>query len=203
MLKKMNLPNKLTILRILLVPAFIVFMELQNAFEDAVTWPKYVALGIFVFAALTDFLDGYISRKNNMVTKFGKIMDPLADKLLISTAFIMLAASDTIPAWIAAIVVFRDLFVDALRMFGTDKGKDIAATLSGKIKTAFQLIGIILAILDKNEFAAFFTNSMKMSACDLLLNICMTVAITVAVLATACSLVDYIARFKEDIDVEE
>lgn len=203
MLKKMNLPNKLTILRILLVPAFIVFMELYNKFADSIVWAKYVALGIFAFAALTDFLDGYISRKKNIVTRFGKIMDPLADKLLISTAFIMLAANGIIPAWITAIVVFRDLFVDALRMFGTDKGKDIAASLSGKIKTAFQLIGIILAILDKNEFAAFFTDAIKMSACDLLLNICMTVSITVAVLATACSLVDYIVRFREDINVED
>ena len=200
MLKKMNLPNKLTILRILLVPVFIVFMSLANVYPDELFWSNYVALGIFIFAAFTDFLDGYISRKNNIVTKFGKIMDPLADKLLISVAFIMLSANGTVPAWIAAIVVFRDLFVDALRLFGTDNGKDIAASLSGKIKTAFQLIGIILAILDKNKFAAFFTESIKMSTCDLLINVCMTVSITVA---TACSLVDYIIRFKEDIDVEQ
>ena len=95
MLKKMNLPNKLTLLRILLVPVFVVFMCLPGKWE----WAKYVALGVFVFASVTDFLDGYISRKNNMVTKFGKIMDPLADKMLVASGLILIAAAGIIPAW--------------------------------------------------------------------------------------------------------
>lgn len=205
MLKKMNLPNKLTILRIILVPVFIVFMALPKEW----VWTIWTSLGIFVVAALTDFLDGQISRRKNLVTKFGKIMDPLADKLLISAGFIMLSGLGIIPAWITAIIIFRDFFVNALRMFGSDNGKDVAAGLSGKIKTIFQLVGIILAILGvglssyTNVFGDFITLASSMSMDVLMVNISMTVAIAVAVLATVWSLIDYIIRFKNDIDFEK
>lgn len=204
MLKKMNLPNKLTMLRIILVPVFIVFMALPNEW----TWTVWTSLGIFVVAAITDFLDGQISRRKNLVTKFGKIMDPLADKLLISAGFIMLSGLGIIPAWITAIIIFRDFFVNALRMFGSDNGKDVAAGLSGKVKTIFQLIGIIFAILGMglstytNTFGSFVSMSSSMSIGVLMVNICMTVSIAVAVLATVWSLIDYIIRFKDDINVE-
>ena len=107
MLKKMNLPNKLTMLRIILVPFFIIAMALPTEW----TWTLWTAFGIFVVAAITDFLDGQISRRKNLVTKFGKIMDPLADKLLISAGFIMLAGKfvddvSVIPSWIVAIIIF-------------------------------------------------------------------------------------------------
>ena len=151
MLKKMNLPNKLTMLRIVLVPFFVVFMSLPVEYR----WTRYVSLAIFVTASITDFLDGYISRKNNLVTKFGKIMDPLADKMLVASGFILLATSGVIPAWMAAVVVIRDFFVTGLRNFGADKKKDLAASLSGKIKTIFQLLAIILALVDKYSFADF------------------------------------------------
>ncbi len=204
MFNKMNLPNKLTIIRIILVPIFIIFMSLNTEW----TWPLYVALGIFVVAAITDFLDGMISRKNNLVTKFGKIMDPLADKLLISAGFVMLTGVGVVPAWITAIIIFRDFFVNSLRMFGADKGSDLAAALSGKIKTTFQLVGVVLAILDraivtKYGFGSFISNSLNMSMFGLLINVFMTVCISVAVIATIVSMVQYIFVFKKDINIEE
>ena len=181
MLKKMNLPNKLTMLRILLVPVFIVFIALPSEW----VWNIWVALGVFIVAAITDFLDGQISRRKNIVTKFGKIMDPLADKLLVSSGFIMLAGLGIIPAWITAIIIFRDFFVNALRMFGTDNGKDLAAGISGKIKTIFQLIGLTLAILGiglsqyTNVFGDFINSASSMSIGVLMVNIGMTVSIAV------------------------
>ena len=199
MLKKMNLPNKLTMLRIVLVPFFVVFMSLPVEYR----WTRYVSLAIFGIASITDFLDGYISRKNNLVTKFGKIMDPLADKMLVASGFILLATSGVIPAWMAAVVVIRDFFVTGLRNFGADKKKDLAASLSGKIKTIFQLLAIIFALVDKYQFADFMEYSMAMSKFYLCVNIAMTVCVSAAILATLWSLVDYVIRFKDDIKVDE
>lgn len=209
MWKKMNLPNKITMIRIILVPLFIIAMAVANVFLDW-TWLKFTALGIYVVAAITDFIDGYLSRKNNMVTKFGKIMDPLADKLLVSSGFIMLTGVGILPAWITAIIIFRDFFVNALRMFGSDNGKDVAAVLSGKIKTIFQLIGVPLALLgfalfgaDQAYFGLFLTGSVNMGLAELLINVGMSVAITAAVIATLWSFVEYVMRFKDDVNVEE
>lgn len=205
MLKKMNLPNKLTILRIALVPLFIIAMCINlEGFE----WIKYIALGIYAIAAFTDFLDGKISRKKGIVTKFGKIMDPLADKLLVSAGFIMLTGVGTIPAYITAIIIFRDFWVNSLRMFGADNEVAIAAVLSGKIKTFFQLVGILLAIIDLpvsagGGFGAFLFNSMKMNEFQLLTNVFMTVCISGAVIATIWSLIDYTLKFKKYINIEE
>lgn len=204
MLKKMNLPNKLTMLRIVLVPVFIVFMSLPKEW----IWPTWTAFGIFIAAAITDFLDGRISRKKNIVTKFGKIMDPLADKMLVSAGFILLTGLGVVPAWITAIIILRDFFVNALRMFGSDNGKDLAAGLSGKIKTIFQLVGVIFGILgvalgSTNMFGEFISGAMAMNVWVLMANIGMTVSISVAVIATIWSMVAYIVRFKSDINVEE
>ena len=204
MLKKMNLPNKLTMLRIVLVPVFIVFMSLPKEW----IWPMWTAFGIFIADAITDFLDGRISRKKNIVTKFGKIMDPLADKMLVSAGFILLTGLGVVPAWITAIIILRDFFVNALRMFGSDNGKDLAAGLSGKIKTIFQLVGVIFGILgvalgSTNMFGEFISGAMAMNVWVLMANIGMTVSISVAVIATIWSMVDYIVRFKSDINVEE
>lgn len=205
MLKKMNLPNKLTCLRIILVPIFVVFMALPVEWS----WTKWTALGIYIVASFTDFLDGHISRKNNIVTKFGKIMDPLADKLLVSSGFVMLAGLNIIPAWIAVIILFRDFFVTSLRMFGADNNSDLAAHFSGKIKTVFQLIGVCLAILgvalytSNNSFAVFFEASVNMNMGQMLINVFMTVSIAMAVIFTIWSLIDYFIKFKKDINVEE
>lgn len=199
MLKKINLPNKLTLLRILLVIVFVVFMCLPAKF----VWAKYVSLGVFVVASITDFLDGYISRKKNLVTKFGKIMDPLADKMLVASGFILIAAAGIIPVWMAVVIVLRDFFVTGLRNFGADKEKDLSASLSGKIKTVFQLLAIILALVGTYNFGDFITNSLVMTPIDLLINIGMTVSVAVSVLATVWSLIDYIARFKDTINIEE
>ncbi|MDO4283121.1 MAG: CDP-diacylglycerol--glycerol-3-phosphate 3-phosphatidyltransferase [Clostridia bacterium] len=203
MWKKMNLPNKLTMLRILLIPLFVIAMCLPTEW----VWPIYTALGIYIVAALTDFLDGHISRSKGLVTKFGKIMDPLADKLLVSTGFIMLTGAGIIPSWITVIIVFRDFFINALRMFGTDNNKDLAASLSGKIKTLFQLVGIPLGILNvallpEYGFGAFIENAAKMDMLSLMVNIFMTVSISAAVIATLWSFVAYCIRFKSDIDYE-
>lgn len=205
MLKKMNLPNKLTMLRMVLVPVFIVFMALPIEWE----WNIWVSLGIYVVASITDCLDGQISRRKNLVTKFGKIMDPLADKLLVSSGFVMLTGLGVIPAWMTAIIIFRDFFVSSLRVFGSDNGKDVGAGLSGKVKTIFQLVGIILAIVGLGispftyEFGSFVENANIMSTGVLLVNVGMTVSIAAAVLTTVWSLVDYFIRFKDDINVEE
>lgn len=204
MLKKMNLPNKLTMIRIFLVPLFILFMAIEPNFE----WSKSVALGIFIVASITDYLDGYLSRKYSLVTNFGKIMDPLADKLLISSGFIMLTAMGIIPGYICAIIIFRDFFVNAIRMFGANNEKTIAAALSGKIKTASQMIAIILGLLDKpvvngGGFLSFINNSINMTGFELGVNVFMSVMVIVATLATLWSLVDYTFKFKECINVEE
>lgn len=199
MLKKMNLPNKLTMLRMLLVIVFVVFMCLPTKF----VWAKYISLGAFVVASITDFLDGYISRKKNLVTKFGKIMDPLADKMLVASGFILLATAGVIPAWMAVIIVLRDFFVTGLRNFGADNNKDLAASLTGKVKTVFQLLAIILALVGTYNFGDFVTQSLVMTPIELLINIGMSVSVAAAVLATVWSLIDYIARFKDSVKVDE
>lgn len=205
MLKKMNLPNKLTCLRIVLVPIFVVFMALPVEWA----WTKWIALGIYILASITDCLDGQIARKNNIVTKFGKIMDPLADKLLVSSGFVMLAGLGIIPAWIAVIILFRDFFVTSLRMFGADNNSDLAAHFSGKIKTVFQLIGVCLAIFgvalyaSNNAFLDFIFTAVNMTMLQLMINVLMTVSMCVAVIFTIWSLVDYFLKFKKDINIEE
>lgn len=199
MFKKMNLPNKLTMLRMAMVVVFVVFMCLPTKLE----WARYVALAVFVLASITDFLDGYISRKNNLVTKFGKIMDPLADKMLVASGFILIAAAGIIPAWMAVVIVLRDFFVTGLRNFGADKEKDLAASLSGKVKTVFQLLAVILALVGTYNFGDFVTQSLVMTPIELLINVGMTVSVAAAVLATVWSLIDYIARFKDTVKVDE
>lgn len=199
MFKKMNLPNKLTMLRMAMVVVFVVFMCLPTKLE----WARYVALAVFVLASITDFLDGYISRKNNLVTKFGKIMDPLADKMLVASGFILIAAAGIIPVWMAVVIVLRDFFVTGLRNFGADKEKDLAASLSGKVKTVFQLLAVILALVGTYNFGDFVTQSLVMTPIELLINVGMTVSVAAAVLATVWSLIDYIARFKDTVKVDE
>ncbi len=213
MLNKMNLPNKLTMLRIILVPLFIICLSIPESFfesfeiDNGTTIMGWVALVIFVVAALTDCLDGRISRSQGIVTKFGKIMDPLADKLLVSAGFIMLTGLGVVPAYVTAIVIFRDFFVNALRMFGADNSKDLAAGLSGKVKTLFQMLAITLALVSyivspTVSMFAFIESSLTMDTIELVINVAMSIAVLATLIATIWSFVDYFVRFKEDIDVE-
>lgn len=137
----MNLPNKLTLLRIILIPVFMVV--LYWGFPGA-TW---VALAIFIIASLTDMLDGKIARKYNLVTDFGKFADPLADKMLVTAAMLWFVENGQMPAWMLLIVICREFAVSGLRMVAADKGRVIAAGWSGKVKTASTMVCIVLMLI--------------------------------------------------------
>lgn len=140
----MNLPNKLTLFRIILIPFFVFFL-----LTDYVgTAGKYIALGIFAVASLTDLLDGKIARKYNLVTNFGKFMDPIADKLLVSSAFIAFVQMGLLPAWIVIILIAREFIISGFRLVASDAGIVLAASWWGKFKTAFQMIMCILLIIN-------------------------------------------------------
>ena len=130
----MNLPNKLTILRVMMIPVFIVFMltDLGGNFN------KVIALVLFVTASLTDLLDGHLARKNNLVTNFGKFMDPLADKLLVCSALICFVANGQLPAWMVIVIIAREFIISGFRLIASDEGVVIAASYWGKVKTTVQ-----------------------------------------------------------------
>ena len=140
----MNLPNKLTTFRVILIPFFVFFL-LAPYFEG---YGNYIALVIFIVASLTDFLDGKIARKYNLVTNFGKFMDPLADKLLVCSALICLIALDRIPAWIVIVIISREFIISGFRLIAAENGVVIAANYWGKFKTVSQMIMIILLLID-------------------------------------------------------
>ena len=141
---KMNVPNCLTILRIFMVPVFVVFM-LADVLGGA---DRYIAGILFIAASLTDTLDGYLARKNNQITVFGKFMDPLADKLLVCSAMICLVEMGRLSAWIVIIIIGREFIISGFRLIASDNGIVIAASYWGKIKTVCQMIMIILLIAD-------------------------------------------------------
>ena len=137
----MNLPNKLTLFRVVLIPFFVFFL-LAPYFEE---YGNYIAVAIFIVASITDFLDGKIARKYNLVTNFGKFMDPLADKLLVCSALICLIQLELIPAWVVIIIIAREFIISGFRLVASDNGVVIAASYWGKFKTAFQMLtGIVL-----------------------------------------------------------
>ena len=144
----MNLPNRLTIARIIAIPFFIFFLM-----TDFVPASKWIAFGLFIAASLTDFLDGYIARKNNLVTDFGKFADPLADKLLVCSALICLLALSKINVYIVLIIIARDFIISGFRLVAAGKGIVIAADWSGKVKTALQMVMILFIIADIKIFA--------------------------------------------------
>ena len=137
----MNLPNKLTTARVIMIPFFLVFL-MTNFFEGS----NYVALAIFIIASLTDMLDGKIARKYNLVTNFGKFMDPLADKLLVCSAMIAFIELGLMPAWIVIIIIAREFIISGFRLIAAEKNVVIAAGMSGKIKTTVQMIMCCLLI---------------------------------------------------------
>lgn len=173
----MNLPNKLTVLRVIMVPFFVLFM-LTDLGGDANKW---IALAIFCVASLTDMLDGKIARARNLVTNFGKFMDPLADKLLVCSAMICLIPAGKLPAWIVIIIIAREFIISGFRLIASDNGIVIAASYWGKFKTVSQMFMIILLIAD---FGGVF------SAIE-------NVLIWVSLILTVVSLIDYIAKNKQ------
>ncbi|MCX2454663.1 CDP-diacylglycerol--glycerol-3-phosphate 3-phosphatidyltransferase [Lacticaseibacillus nasuensis] len=156
----MNLPNKLTTIRMILIPVFTLLLALNwpagsvtlLGTKIALSW--LIAVIIFICASLTDLADGKIARHNHLVTNYGKFADPLADKLLVMTAFIFLAARGTIPAWGVAIILWRELAVTGLRLLLANGGEVLAAAWPGKIKTATQMFAIIFLMLNNLGFAA-------------------------------------------------
>lgn len=140
----MNLPNKLTLFRIILIPFFVFFLFTGCVGEAG----KYIALGIFAVASLTDLFDGKIARKYNLVTNFGKFMDPIADKLLVSSALISFVGLNRLQAWIVIILIAREFIISGFRLVASDSGIVLAASWWGKFKTAFQMIMCILLIIN-------------------------------------------------------
>lgn len=139
----MNLPNKLTIFRVILIPFFVLFLLV-----DITAYDKWIALAIFIIASFTDFLDGHIARKYHLVTNFGKFMDPLADKLLVCSALICLIELDRIPSWVVIVIIAREFIISGFRLVASDNGVVIAASYWGKFKTTFQIVMICLMIAD-------------------------------------------------------
>ena len=170
----MNLPNKLTVLRVCLIPFFVV-MLLLNGGENQTY--RYIAAAIFIVASLTDMLDGKIARKYNLVTNFGKFMDPLADKLLVCSALICLVDLKQLPAWMVIVIISREFIISGFRLVASDNGIVIAASYWGKFKTTFQMISVILLIV-------------RIPALTVLTQICVWTALVLTVI----SLVDYIAK---------
>ena len=140
----MNLPNKLTVLRVVLIVPFVACMLMPGLGDAGV----YASVAFFVVASLTDLLDGKIARKYNLVTNFGKFMDPLADKLLVAAALICLTANGRLAAWISIIIISREFIISGFRLVASDNGVVIAASYWGKFKTTFQMIAVILMILN-------------------------------------------------------
>ena len=145
----MNTPNKLTLLRVILIPFFVICLLAVEA-----GWGKWAALAIFIVASLTDTLDGYLARRDNLVTNFGKFMDPLADKLLVCSAMICLVDMERIPSWIVIIIIGREFVISGFRLIASDNGVVIAANYWGKIKTVCQMIMIIVVIANLGGFFA-------------------------------------------------
>lgn len=193
----MNLPNKVTIARILLVPIMMLMPYIGITAKTSFGLPivNIIILIIFLVASFTDYLDGHIARKRNIVTNFGKFLDPIADKLLVLAALVMLVEAGIIPGWIPIIIAAREFMVSAIRMLAATEGKVIAASKLGKIKTVTQMVAISLAFLDANYFMSFVCGGLTGFA--LILNILMSVAMVLAVIATIWSGVDYFMKSKD------
>ena len=207
----MNLPNKLTVFRIFLVPIMVLipYLGINGEFFGIPMTLLLVDI-IFIIASITDKLDGTIARKKNLVTDFGKFLDPIADKILVIAALIMLVDLSKIPSWIPIIVIFREFLVSGFRLVAASKGgKVIAASIWGKIKTVTQMIAIILAFIDKFNFADFIwrvankeeaivsTVGIYMTSPQYCLNIVVSVLLIVSVIATIISGIDYLKGGKD------
>ena len=207
----MNLPNKLTLFRIILVPIMVIvsFFDIPGSFLGIPTTMWILNL-IFIIASITDKLDGYLARKNNQVTTFGKFLDPIADKILVVTAMILLVEMGRLPAWIPIIVIFREFVVSGYRLIAVQsEGKVIAANIWGKLKTVTQMLGIICMFLTNHPYFAFVLRAKTeeemlvnsaltyMSTGDFIMNIIASIFITISVIATVFSGYEYLKGGKD------
>jgi len=172
----MNLPNKLTVLRMIMIPFFAAALLTEGGQVQAF---RYLAAGIFIAASLTDMLDGKIARKYNLVTNFGKFMDPLADKLLVCSALICLVETERLAAWIVIVIIAREFIISGFRLVASDNGVVIAASYFGKFKTTFQMLAVCLMIADLSA-----------------LHVVTQVVLWIAVILTVVSLIDYLVKNK-------
>lgn len=178
----MNLPNKLTVIRVILILPFVLLMQFGGNGNG-----RFAALAIFCIASFTDFLDGYLARRDHLVTNFGKFMDPLADKMLVGAALICLVSLDKIPAWVVIIIISREFAISGFRLVASDNGVVIAAGWWGKFKTVSQMIMIILLLAD---FGGIF-------------DILEQAFIWIALALTVISLVDYIWKNRQVLNMQE
>ena len=193
----MNLPNKLTILRIILVPVMVIIPFLGIKGELCGIPITYLLVDlIFIIAAITDKLDGYIARAKNQITTFGKFLDPIADKIIVIAAMVMLVELGHLPAWIPIIVIFREFIVSGYRLVAVQKeGNVIAASIWGKMKTVTQMIAIILAFVDPNPYGTIFNG--KLDGYAFVINLLVTLIMSVSVVATIFSGWEYLKNGKE------
>ncbi|MCQ2527302.1 MAG: CDP-diacylglycerol--glycerol-3-phosphate 3-phosphatidyltransferase [Lachnospiraceae bacterium] len=175
-------------MRVIMIIPFVIVLLGGNAgwFGDGMFVPSMVALGIFVVACITDFLDGRIARKYHLVTNFGKFMDPLADKVLVSSGLICMVAMERIPAWVVIIIMAREFIISGFRLVASDAGIVIAASYWGKFKTTFQMILVVMAIVDLSAWVPYY-------------NIAVTVVMYIALALTVISLIDYIWKNRQVI----
>ena len=207
----MNLPNKLTIIRIVLVPIMVIISYFNsNTVFLGIPIISWILLVIFIVASYTDRLDGKIARKNNQITTFGKFADPLADKILVLSAMLILVEQTKIPAWIPIVVLAREFLVSGYRLVAVQKGGQvIAASIWGKLKTVTQMIAIILVFLDKFNFCDFLIRAkteqealassvqIYMSTGNYVLNIITSTLLIISVIATIFSGYDYLKGGKD------
>ena len=194
----MNLPNKLTVFRIILVPVMVIvsLLNIQGSFLSIPIKMLILDL-IFVIAAITDKLDGYYARKNNQVTTFGKFLDPIADKILVIAAMILLVEMQKLPSWIPIIVVFREFVVSGYRLIAVQSdGKVIAANVWGKLKTVTQMIAIILMFLGAYAYGECLTGNIT-DTLPLIYNWIVTIIMTISVIATIFSGYEYLKGGKD------
>ena len=196
----MNLPNKLTLFRIILVPIMVIvsFFDIPGSFLGLSTTMWIMEL-IFIIASITDKLDGYLARKNNQVTNFGKFLDPIADKILVVAAMILFVEMGRLPAWIPIIVIFREFAVSGYRLIAVqNSGKVIAANVWGKLKTVTQMIAIILMFLTTQPYFAFVNSALTyMTTGDFVMNILASIFMTISVIATIFSGYEYLKGGKD------
>ena len=193
----MNLANKLTVLRILLVPIMVIipFFNIQGEVLGIPVTYLIVDV-IFIIAAITDKLDGYIARSRNQITTFGKFLDPIADKIVVITAMVMLVEWGHLPAWIPIIVILREFIVSGYRLIAVEKsGKVIAANIWGKLKTVTQMIALIIAFLDPNPYGTIFGGTL--TGYEFIINLVVTLIMSVSVVATIFSGWEYVKGGKE------
>lgn len=196
----MNLQNKLTLFRIILVPIMVIvsFFDIPGSFLGISTTMWIMEL-IFIIASITDKLDGYLARKNNQVTNFGKFLDPIADKILVVAAMILFVEMGRLPAWIPIIVIFREFAVSGYRLIAVqNSGKVIAANVWGKLKTVTQMIAIILMFLTTQPYFAFVNSALTyMTTGDFVMNILASIFMTISVIATIFSGYEYLKGGKD------